>query len=207
MMTDAQLLLFVFTSLLIILAPGQDFVLVMTRSLSQGAIAGMVTAAGVSCGLLGHTLLAAFGVGAVLMASQSLFLVIKLLGAAYLIYLGIKLLRNRQSVNWQKTQTVSRWAMFRQGALSNISNPKITIFYFAFLPQFVSTEVSNPAVYLLMLGVLFALLTLLIKTSLAYLMGIASIWLTERKSVIQTINRLSGSLLIALGVRLALEQR
>ncbi len=206
-MTDTQLLLFVFTSLLIIVAPGQDFVLVMTRSLSQGAIAGMVTAAGVSCGLLGHTLLAAFGVGAVLMASQSLFLVVKLLGAAYLIYLGIKLLRSRQSVNWQKPQAVSRWTMFRQGALSNISNPKITIFYFAFLPQFVSTEVGNPTAYLVMLGVLFASLTLVIKASFAYLMGIASTWLTERKSVLQAINRLSGSVLIGFGVKLALEQR
>ncbi len=206
-MTDTQLLLFVFTSLLIIVAPGQDFVLVMTRSLSQGAIAGMVTAAGVSCGLRGHTLLAAFGVGAVLMASQSLFLVVKLLGAAYLIYLGIKLLRSRQSVNWQKPQAVSRWTMFRQGALSNISNPKITIFYFAFLPQFVSTEVGNPTAYLVMLGVLFASLTLVIKASFAYLMGIASTWLTERKSVLQAINRLSGSVLIGFGVKLALEQR
>ncbi len=206
-MTDTQLLLFVFTSLLIIVAPGQDFVLVMTRSLSQGAIAGMVTAAGVSCGLLGHTLLAAFGVGAVLMASQSLFLVVKLLGAAYLIYLGIKLLRSRQSVNWQKPQAVSRWTMFRQGALSNISNPKITIFYFAFLPQFVSTEAGNPTAYLVMLGVLFASLTLVIKASFAYLMGIASTWLTERKSVLQAINRLSGSVLIGFGVKLALEQR
>ncbi len=206
-MTDTQLLLFIFTSLLIILAPGQDFVLVMTRSLSQGAIAGMVTAAGVSCGLLGHTLLAAFGVGAVLMASQSLFLVVKLLGAAYLIYLGIKLLRSRQSVNWQKPQAVSRWTMFRQGALTNISNPKITIFYFAFLPQFVSTEAGNPTAYLVMLGVLFASLTLVIKASFAYLMGIASTWLTERKSVLQAINRLSGSVLIGFGLKLALEQR
>ncbi len=206
-MTDTQLLLFIFTSLLIILAPGQDFVLVMTRSLSQGAIAGMVTAAGVSCGLLGHTLLAAFGVGAVLMASQSLFLVVKLLGAAYLIYLGIKLLRSRQSVNWQKPQAVSPWTMFRQGALSNISNPKITIFYFAFLPQFVSTEAGNPTAYLVMLGVLFASLTLVIKASFAYLMGIASTWLTERKSVLQAINRLSGSVLIGFGLKLALEQR
>ena len=206
-MTDTQLLLFIFTSLLIILAPGQDFVLVMTRSLSQGAIAGMVTAAGVSCGLLGHTLLAAFGVGAVLMASQSLFLVVKLLGAAYLIYLGIKLLRSRQSVNWQKPRAVSRWTMFRQGALSNISNPKITIFYFAFLPQFVSTEAGNPTAYLVMLGVLFASLTLVIKASFAYLMGIASTWLTERKSVLQAINRLSGSVLIGFGLKLALEQR
>ena len=97
--------------------------------------------------------------------------------------------------------------MFRQGALSNISNPKITIFYFAFLPQFVSTEVGNPTAYLLMLGVVFALLTLLIKTSLAYLMGIASAWLTENKSVIKAINRLSGTMLIGFGLKLALEQR
>ena len=206
-MTDAQIIMFLMTSLLIILAPGQDFVLVMSRSLGQGAMAGIITAAGVSCGLLGHTLLAAFGVGALLMTSQSLFLLIKLLGAAYLIYLGVKLLRSRQTVDLQKTPAVSRWTMFIQGALSNISNPKITIFYFAFLPQFISTSVDSPTGYLVILGMTFALLTLLIKSTFGYLIGKTSAWLSQRKSVIDLINRLSGSMLIGFGLKLALEQR
>ncbi len=204
-MNETQLIMFLMTSLLIILAPGQDFVLVMSRSLSQGALAGVVTAAGVSCGLLGHTLLAAFGVGALLMASQSLFLVIKLLGAAYLIYLGIKLIRSRQTVDLQNTRPASRWSMFAQGAISNIANPKITIFYFAFLPQFISDSVANPTAYLLLLGVMFALLTLLIKAAIGCLIGSASGWLTKNKRVINLINRISGTVLIGFGVKLVME--
>ncbi|MDP6925697.1 MAG: LysE family translocator [Rhodospirillales bacterium] len=96
-MADIYWFVFLAASLLIIITPGQDMVLVMSRSLSQGSLAGIVTAAGVSIGLMGHTVLATLGLGAILQASGALFLILKLVGAAYLIYLGIQLLRSKQT--------------------------------------------------------------------------------------------------------------
>ena len=95
-MLEVNWLLFIVASLVLIPTPGQDMILVMSRSVAQGPAAGVVTAAGVSMGLVGHTLLATLGLGAILRASEWLFLALKLIGAAYLVYLGIQLLRSRQ---------------------------------------------------------------------------------------------------------------
>lgn len=205
--TDTQLLLFIATSLLVILSPGQDMVIVMSRGITQGARAGMVTAAGVSIGLLGHTALASLGVGALLMASNSLFSAIKIIGAGYLLYLGIRMLAGRSKLDIAHREIRSFQKMFIEGLISNLSNPKITIFYFAFLPQFVSTDVHNPTGYLLALGLSFSLLTLLVKAPIGYFAGIASHWVRQRPGIIQTIHRISGTVLIGFGIKLAMEQR
>ena len=137
--------LFVVTSLILIITPGQDMMLVMSRSIAQGSRAGVVTAAGVSTGLLGHSLLAALGLGAVLMASEMVFMAIKYAGAAYLIYLGIGALLHRHGgLTFRQLAAVPVSRLFFQGALSNISNPKITIFYFAYLPQFIPAGSPHP---------------------------------------------------------------
>ena len=137
-MIDASWLVFVVASLVLIATPGQDMILVMSRSVAQGAAAGVVTAAGVSVGLVGHTVLATLGLGAILRTSEWLFVALKLVGAAYLIYLGIGLLRTKEvhCPSARKPRGLGR--LFVDGAVSNLSNPKIAIFYFAFLPQFVS---------------------------------------------------------------------
>ena len=159
LMTQAQILLFVFTSLAIIITPGQDMILVMSRAISQGAKAGIITAAGVSIGLLGHTLLTAFGLGSMLQTSELLFMLLKFVGAAYLVYLGIRLIFSRSSeldLKKEEKESVSLRKLFWAGAFSNLSNPKITIFYFAYLPQFISSDVQSPGLMLLILGVSFA---------------------------------------------------
>src|SRR6478736_1851982 len=127
-MIEAAWPLFALASVLLIVTPGQDMMLVMSRSVAQGAAAGVVTAAGVSVGLLGHTVLATLGLGAILRTSEWLFLALKLAGAAYLIYLGIGLLRTRGSELTVGLATHrSLRQLFRDGALSNLSNPKIAI--------------------------------------------------------------------------------
>lgn len=206
-MSDLQLLLFVMTSLLVILSPGQDMVLVMSRGMSQGVKAGMVTAVGVSVGLLGHTLLAAMGVGALLLASDTLFTVVKVIGATYLIYLGIRLVVSKSPMEKLQATNKSYKKMFSEGAISNITNPKVTLFYFAFLPQFISSDIPNPTGYLLLLGVGFSLLTLLIKAPIGYFSGRVSNWIATRPVVLHTINRVSGSVLIGLGLKLVFEER
>ncbi|MDJ0880304.1 MAG: LysE family translocator, partial [Gammaproteobacteria bacterium] len=125
-MNELQLLLFVMTSLLVILTPGQDMILVMSRGMSQGIKAGMITAMGVSVGLLVHTMLAAMGVGALLLASETLFTLVKMIGATYLIYLGIRLLVSKSVIGNLKATKKSYKKMFSEGAISNITNPKVT---------------------------------------------------------------------------------
>src|SRR5262245_49186024 len=163
-MNEVPWLLFLTASLLVILSPGQDMVLVFSRGLGQGARAGVATAGGVSTGLLGHTVLATFGLGAILRTSEALFVVLKVVGAAYLIYIGVRLLLGGVSHPQLRASTVLSLArLFREGTLSNLSNPKVAMFYFAFLPQFIPGSASHPAVIVFVLGVVFALLTFVIK--------------------------------------------
>lgn len=207
-MVDSLPVIFVVTSLILIITPGQDMILVMSRSISQGSKAGVVTAAGVSIGLLGHTVLAAFGLGAVLNASEVLFVTIKLIGAVYLVYLGIKLIRIRHGdIDIDGLPETSLKRTFLQGAISNISNPKITIFYFAYLPQFVPAGDVHATGRLLILGAVFAALTFMVKGPIGYGAGILSGWLRARPKVICWTNRLSGMVLVGLGLRLAFERR
>ena len=207
-MIDVSWLLFTVASLLLIITPGQDMVLVMSRSIAQGAAAGVVTAAGVSVGLVGHTVLATLGLGAILRTSEWLFVALKLVGAAYLIYLGIGLLRTR--VTELVVQTASKRSLARlfvDGALSNISNPKIAVFYFAFLPQFVLPGAAQPTLAVFVLGLLFAALTFFVKGPVGFFAGLLSGWLRSRPAVLAWLYRSSGAVLVALGVKLAFERR
>lgn len=207
-MVDASWLVFVIASLVLIATPGQDMILVMSRSVAQGIAAGVVTAAGVSVGLVGHTVLATLGLGAILRTSEWLFIALKLIGAAYLIYLGIGLLRTRQSglpIGAQSARSLGR--LFVDGAVSNLSNPKIAIFYFAFLPQFVSPSAQYPTLTVLVLGLAFAGLTFLVKAPVGVFAGRLSSWLRSRPDVLTWVFRSSGAVLVALGARLALERR
>lgn len=205
---EAISLIFIITSTVLILTPGQDMVLVMSRSIAQGARAGIVTAFGVSVGLVGHSLLATFGLGALLMASEWLFDIIKFIGAGYLIYIGYQLLRSKSSaITMKELPNVSYKKMFMQGAISNITNPKITIFYFSYMPQFVVSNGTPEAVQLFILGASFALLTFFIKAPIGFLSGLMSFWIQTRPIVLEYINKTSGFILIALGLKLATEQR
>lgn len=202
-------LFFILTSILIIMTPGQDMLLVMSRSLSQGKKAGIMTALGVSIGLMGHTVLASLGLGALLMASEWVFNIIKFIGAAYLLYIGYQLLTSKEhqlAVKGEMPQ-VSYKKMFLQGAISNISNPKITIFYFSYLPQFVTPNGGSETLQLFILGSTFAVLTFLLKAPIGFLSGLLSVWIKTRPIVLNYIHKTSGSILVILGIKLALEER
>jgi threonine/homoserine/homoserine lactone efflux protein len=169
---------------------------------------GIATAAGVSVGLLGHTLLATLGLGAILQASAILFATLKFIGAAYLIYLGIKTFRAPlPAFEASEAEKVSFRELFLQGAFSNLSNPKIAIFYFAFLPQFVSAESTETTTVIFFLGVLFAVLTFFIKAPVAFFSGKLSGWLRSNPAVQAWLNRVCGGVLVGLGLRLAFETR
>jgi threonine/homoserine/homoserine lactone efflux protein len=207
-MVDIAWFLFIVASLVLIVTPGQDMILVMSRSIAQGSAAGVVTAAGVSVGLVGHTILATLGLGAILRTSEWLFLALKLAGAAYLAYLGFELLRShKHELAVSSGAPRSLWRLFTDGALSNISNPKIAIFYFAFLPQFVVSGAAHPTLSVFVLGLVFATLTFLVKGPVGLGAGLLSGWLRSRPGVLAWLYRSSGVVLVGLGLRLAFERR
>jgi len=207
-MIEASWLLFFVASLLLILTPGQDMILVMSRSIAQGAAAGVATAAGVSVGLLGHTILATLGLGAILRTSEWLYFALKLAGAAYLFYLGMGLLLTKSGgLALQSTEQRSLRRLFLDGAFSNLSNPKIAVFYFAFLPQFVSPSAQQPTLSVFALGVAFAVLTFLVKGPVGVFAATTSGWLRSRPGALTWVYRSSGAILVGLAVKLAFERR
>lgn len=207
-MLEVSWLLFTIASLVLIVTPGQDMILVMSRSIAQGSRAGVATAAGVSVGLVGHTVLATLGLGALLRTSEWLFVALKLAGAAYLVYLGVQLLRTRGhelAVSGGAPKSLAR--LFFDGALSNVSNPKIAVFYFAFLPQFVDPGAAHPTLAVFVLGLAFAALTFVVKGPVGLAAGALSGWLRARPKVLAGLYRTSGAVLIGLGLKLAFERR
>lgn len=207
-MLEVNWLLFVVASIVLIVTPGQDMILVMSRSIAQGPGAGVVTAAGVSIGLVGHTILATLGLGAILRTSEWLFLALKLVGAAYLVYLGLQLLRTRgHDLPAQASAPRTLWRLFFDGAFSNVSNPKIAVFYFAFLPQFVLPGATHPTLSVFALGLVFAGLTFLVKGPVGLGAGLLSGWLRSRPQVLTWLYRTSGLVLLGLGIKLAFERR
>lgn len=207
-MHDIDWPLFLIASLAVISTPGQDMILVMSRSLAQGIRAGLITAAGISMGLLVHTVVATLGLGAVLKASETLFLVLKMVGAAYLLYLGVGLLRSsNQALALTQLPHQSHSRLFWNGALSNMSNPKIVVFYLAFLPQFVSPHAGHPTWALFLLGLSFAGLTFVVKAPVGYFAGRLSGWFQQRPNALSWLHRCSGLVLVGLGFKLAMTKR
>ncbi|HSI50261.1 MAG TPA: LysE family translocator [Ideonella sp.] len=206
-MIEVNWLLFVATSLVLIVTPGQDMILVMSRSITQGAAAGLATATGVCSALIVHTVVAALGLGALVRASEPLYLALQFAGAAYLAYLGLQLLRAPQAPLAMAGATPKRLAqMFFDGALSNLCNPKIIVFYLAFLPQFVAPGASHAGLSLFVLGLVFAVLAWLVKAPLGW--GAASLtqWLRAHPQSLVWLFRVSGLVLLGLALQMVVQR-
>ena len=202
-----NLSLFVFATLLLAITPGQDFIYVMIRSVSQGAKAGIIAISGLMVGVMFHTIAAATGVAAILMTSSYAFLVIKIIGAMYLIYLGIQAIKQTGKLEIKKTKDIiSKRQLFREGVLSSLFNPKLALFFMAFLPQFVADK-SNAFIHMLTLGLLFALLSLPILISVAVLSEKFGNIIMTNKKISERIGKITGVVLIGLGIRLALTEK
>lgn len=199
--------LFVAASLVLIITPGQDMVLVMSRSIAQGAAAGVATATGVCSGLVVHTVAAALGLSALIRASEWLYLGLQLAGAVYLAYLGVQMLRTPQGPLAIVGSALKRPArMFFDGALSNICNPKIAVFYLVFLPQFVAPGAPSAALSLFVLGLAFAVLSLGVKVPVGLGAAGLSTWLRSHPQSLVWLFRTSGAVLLGLGLQLALQR-
>jgi threonine/homoserine/homoserine lactone efflux protein len=208
MIEPAKFILFVGVAWALIITPGPDMLYVITRGVTQGRRAGMLSALGVICGILVHTTAAAFGLTLLLQTSAFAFLIVKTLGAIYLIYLGIKAWRDKSTFSVQTSvSNVSLRKVFWQGVLSNVLNPTVAIFFLAFLPQFVDKGSGNVPFQMVILGLTFACFGLCFLLAIGYSSGKIGSLLTRRPQYAQFLQRLAGGILIGLGIRLALTER
>ena len=207
-MRDGNLILFLAASLVVIVAPGPDNILVLTRGVTLGRKAALVSAAGASVGLVTHSLFAAAGLSVLLARSVVAFSVVKYVGAAYLIYLGVKALLDRESfVLAEGTPRVGLRSVFAQAVASNVLNPKIAVFFLAYLPQFADADAGGTALQLLALGLTFALLTWVIFSAIALFSGTLGAWLRTRPKLAGGMGWIPGGVLVGLGLRLAFVER
>jgi threonine/homoserine/homoserine lactone efflux protein len=208
MFSTGELMVFSLACWALILSPGPDMLYVITRGISGGRLAGVLSAAGVISGTLVHTLFAACGLSIILKTSALVFMAVKVAGAAYLIYLGVQALLNKNLLSLQKGRSLERpGRLFIQGMMSNLLNPKIAIFFLAFLPQFVDPQQSGAALRMTALGLLFACFGLVFLIPLGYFAGRVGAWLVQRPAISQRIRYITGSVLIGLGLKLAVSQR
>ncbi|MDQ6621723.1 MAG: LysE family translocator [Pseudomonadota bacterium] len=201
--------LFILSGLLLNLTPGPDTLYIVGRGMTQGRRAAVMAALGVSAGCCVHTLAAAIGVSAVVMTSAAAFTVMKLAGAAYLVYVGMAMLRSGAVAEVPAVQRPpdALRRVFMQGLLTNVLNPKVALFFIALLPQFVTTDAPSPFAALLILGVVFNLNGTLWNLTTAWLASRAGAALTRHRTALAWVGRLTGGLMIALGMRLALLSR
>lgn len=192
--------LFVVASVVLLVAPGPAVLYIVTRSLDQGRTAGLVSVAGVALGSLVHVIAAALGVSALLISSATAFRVVKYVGAAYLIYLGIRRLVGGDDVAAGEAEPTVLRRVFTQGIMVNVLNPKIALFFFAFLPQFVSPDTGSVTVQVFALGFLFVLMGLISDSVYAVLAGTLGTAMRRRAWVGRLQRYVGGSTLLGLGV-------
>lgn len=201
--------LFLAASVLLVLSPGPDTVYILGRSIAQGRMAGLLSAVGVSMGVLVHSFAAGLGLSALLATSATAFLVVKYAGAVYLVYLGVTTFFKRSGpfdADTPDHPTADHWTIVRQGVLSNVLNPKTAVFFLAFLPQFIDPAAGQQvAAFLLLGGVLIG-----IFACWATVLVLGSSTLTARlrrnRSVGRWLNRVAGGIFVGLGLRLATEK-
>lgn len=197
--------LFLATAVLLIITPGQDTFFILGRSLTGGRRSGIYAALGISAGTVIHTIFAALGLSALLATSPYAFTAVKLLGAAYLVYIGIRALLSKDSGLPRDAALVSgdHWSAFRQGILTNLLNPKVALFFLALLPQFIAAGSTQKVLAFLALGLSFVTLGAVWCVMLAVAAASLRAVFLRRPSMTQWMNRIAGTLFIALGIRLA----
>lgn len=205
--TEALLAFFI-TSLLLALAPGPDNIFVLTQSALRGKAAGLAVTMGLCTGLIVHTSAVALGLAAIFAASSLAFTVLKLCGAAYLLWLAWQAFRaSATEITAVAGDQLTGWQLYRRGILMNITNPKVSIFFLAFLPQFADPARGSLTLQMLLLGGLFILATIVVFGGIALVSGMLGNWLSRSPAVQRLMNRLTGAIFVALALRLVLSPR
>ena len=199
---------FVLSGLLLNITPGADTLYIVARATTQGARAGAVAALGIGAGCIVHALAAALGLSAIIATSATAFAFVKWIGAAYLVYLGFSLLAGRAATGTAAPPApASLRRVFVQGFLTNVLNPKVALFFLAFLPQFIAADASHKALALLLLGTIFNVNGTLWNLLVAWSAGGLSRRLPVPSCVAAGLRRSVGAVFVVLGLRLAVAER
>lgn len=214
MASPEQFLTFIAAALVLNLSPGVDHVYILSRTVAQGRLVGFMSSWGVCTGAMIHVLTAALGLSAILAASAAAFTAVKVIGAAYLIWLGVQALRSKglaiqakDLTNNGKDKPVTPWASFRQGVLIDVLNPKVAIFFLAFLPQFIDPSRGAAWWQITFLGTVVVLIAFIWEAILVFGAGFISSWLQRQREGTKWLNRAMGGTFVGLGVWLLTQQQ
>ncbi len=206
-MDIVNLVSFVAVSMLLTIAPGPDIIYVITQSITQGKSAGIITSLGLCTGLIVHTTAAAFGVSAILQQSVIAFKILKYAGAIYLFFLAWKAFREKNELLSDMTaRNKDSISLYRQGILMNILNPKVGLFFLAFLPQFVNANAGNIPGQMILLGILFILQAILIFSIVSICAGFLGEKILGRPNIAKYVNYAKGGIFVLIGSKLALDE-
>jgi RhtB (resistance to homoserine/threonine) family protein len=201
---------FLLTGILLNLTPGNDTIFILTKSIGQGRKAGIVSALGISTGSIVHTILAAFGLSVIIAQSLLLFNIIKYAGAAYLLYMGYIMLTEKGQLNTNEIiagKQVDYFKIYRSAIITNVLNPKVALFFIAFLPQFIDPALKHTVLPFLALGITFITTGMIWCLILAIFAAAIFARLKHNKKIAAYISKVCGLTLIALGVKVALTNR
>lgn len=201
---------FIVAGIILNLTPGADTMYILTRSVSQGRKAGMYSVLGIATGSLVHTILASFGLSIILAQSATAFAIVKYLGVAYLVYLGVKMiLKKKNSFNPSSvnTEQPKLRKIYTQGVITNVLNPKVALFFLAFLPQFIDPNYATGALPFMILGFTFMTTGTLWCLFLAFASSLITKTLRENNRVGVLLQKLSGMIFIGLGIRLLMQKQ
>lgn len=207
MIPPEKLTLFIVASLALLAIPGPAVLYIVTRSISQGRTAGVVSVLGIEAGTLMHVALAALGLSAILVSSALAFSIVKFAGAAYLVYIGLRAWFSREGLELGRVQSQPLRQIFTQGFIVNLLNPKTALFFFAFLPQFVNPNQGAVGLQFLLLGLLFAGLATLSDGTYALLSSSLGGWLrhkTKEPRFAKGQRVITGGIYIGLGITAAM---
>ncbi|MGJ8673797.1 LysE family translocator [Rubritalea sp.] len=196
---------FIATAIILNLTPGSDTFYILGRSVALGRRAGIASVLGISTGSLVHTLAAALGLSALLVASSSAFLVVKLLGAAYLVFLGIRMILSKSTEAAIPSDFAPSplFSIYRQGVITNVLNPKVALFFLALVPQFIATDSPSKFVAFMVLGLCFIATGTLWCFCLVWFSSLLTKRIRKSESFSRILNRSAGALFVSLGVKLA----
>ncbi|MDM7919599.1 MAG: LysE family translocator [Methanosarcina sp.] len=205
---QSQLIYFIAASAALTFLPGPDILFVLTQSISQGKMAGIATATGLCTGILVHTSAAALGISALVYESALAFEIVKYAGAAYLLYLAWQALRESgELVSSTPVRETSAFALYRRGIFMNVLNPKVALFFLAFLPQFVNLESGNVPVQMIFLGVVFLIQAWIIFSAISVFAGMIGDKIVKKPGIGKYINWGKAGIFTVIGVKLALSHK
>lgn len=206
-MTLSHFLYFLGASIAITVAPGPDNLFVMTQGITRGRKPAIITALGMCSGLSIHTTAAAFGISALFYSSAIAFNAVKFTGSMYLLFLACRTLKDRTRIELASTDDLPAAALFRRGFLMNVLNPKVAMFFLAFLPQFVPPYARHITLHILLLGLVFMVQAVVIFSLIGYFSGSIAKTLLSRPKIARYFDWLTAGVFTSLGIRLALTER